>query len=62
MRDANGANPLLDDSRLRLLACPVCHGDLAYGGGDEIVCQSCRRQYPVRDGLPVLLASAATQP
>ncbi len=53
---------LLDDARLRLLACPVCHGDLAHTASTGIACQACGRQYPVRDGLPVLLAGAATLP
>ena len=44
-----------------ILACPAPdHGavepDLATG---EIVCTVCRRRYPVRDGIPVMLIDEA---
>lgn len=49
-----------------LLACPSCRSDLAYESlqdhpreGEEIeegalACRKCRRQYPIRDGIPEL--------
>lgn len=33
-----------------LLACPVCGGELGRHGSD-LVCESCSRGYPVRDGI-----------
>ncbi len=47
---------------LAMLACPVCHAELAPADEQEIVCTGCGRRYPVRDGLPVLLAAAARDP
>ncbi len=50
---------------LELLACPACHGPLktlgeATGGAmGTIACGACRRVYPVRDGIPVLVAAEA---
>lgn len=44
-----------------MLACPVCHAALAAFGEQEIDCSGCGRRYPVRDGLPILLASAALE-
>src|SRR5260370_23988766 len=45
-----------------VLCCPVCHGRLAPIGsaGDFIeegalTCSSCRKEYPVRGGIPVFL-------
>ncbi len=39
-----------------LLACPVCRGGLSLEREDgEIRCRSCRRAYPMQDGIPVLL-------
>jgi glycosyltransferase involved in cell wall biosynthesis/ubiquinone/menaquinone biosynthesis C-methylase UbiE len=34
------------------LACPACHGDLAWAEG-ESRCRSCEARYPVDDGIPV---------
>lgn len=59
----------LDPKLLADLACPACRGELALEeGGDEaagtwLVCRAeeCRRRYPVRDGVPVLMESEATR-
>jgi len=53
--------PRWDEAALALLACPVCQGGLAQSGEQEIACSGCGRRYPVRDGLLVLLASAALE-
>jgi hypothetical protein len=42
-----------------LLACPACHGDLRIDS-DRVVCASCRRSYPMIDGIPVLIAELAS--
>jgi uncharacterized protein YbaR (Trm112 family) len=49
----------LDDAALAMLACPVCHAPLTKADDSTVLCAGCRRRYPVRDGLPVLLAAAA---
>ena len=41
-----------------ILRCPACHGTLTDGEG-ELVCEACALAYPVRDGIPVLLADDA---
>ncbi len=41
-----------------LIACPSCHGSLVRGGA-WLACGRCRVRYPVRAGVPVLLASEA---
>jgi uncharacterized protein len=52
--------PLIDETALRLLACPVCHAALTTEQ-ETVLCTGCGRRYPVRDGLPILLADAARQ-
>jgi len=51
----------IDDNALRMLACPVCHAALALLNEQTVLCTGCGRHYPMRDGLPVLLADAARQ-
>jgi len=45
---------------LEILACPNCKGPLRESG-DALVCNACRLKYPVREGIPVLLAEEAEQ-
>ncbi|XAW58131.1 Trm112 family protein [Blastococcus sp. HT6-4] len=53
----------LDPDLLSILACPDSHHtpltvDEAAG---ELVCGTCHRAFPVRDGIPVLLLDEARQ-
>jgi uncharacterized protein YbaR (Trm112 family) len=49
----------IDETALGMLACPVCHAALALIPPAAVRCAACGRRYPIRDGLPILLASAA---
>ncbi|QWC84049.1 Trm112 family protein [Nocardioidaceae bacterium] len=50
----------LDKTLLDLLACPQCHGGLrADEEREELVCETCRLAYPVRDDIPVMLVDDA---
>ncbi len=45
---------------LDILVCPECKKPLAYRTEPETLkCPQCRRVYPVRDGIPVLLIDEA---
>ena len=48
----------VDDALLAILACPACQGDIALKD-NKIVCTRCGRRYPIKDGVPVLLADEA---
>jgi len=52
---------LIDEAALRLLACPACHAGLTLLDEETLLCSGCGRRYLIRDGLPVLLISAAPQ-
>ena len=39
---------------LDILACPACKTPVALQG-DELVCGSCQRRYPIRNDIPVML-------
>ena len=38
--------------------CPKCKGDLLFEDA-RIVCPACRKAYPIRDDIPVMLISEA---
>jgi hypothetical protein len=53
---------MIDTKLLDILACPVCKGDIEYDAKNEkIICTECSRRYPVKDGIPVMLADEAEQ-
>jgi uncharacterized protein len=52
---------VLDPEFLKRLACPQCKVDLRLEE-DKLVCTQCRRRFPVRDGIPVLLLDEAEAP
>lgn len=39
---------------LDILACPACKTKVVLEG-ERLVCASCGRKYPIRDGIPVML-------
>lgn len=51
---------MVDKKLLEILACPACKGDVEEKEG-RIVCKSCGRKYPVRDGVPVMLIKEAVE-
>jgi uncharacterized protein len=58
----------LDEQLLEILACPTeDHAPLTPGAPDDpeadvLTCVECGRQYPVRDGIPVLLIDESVAP
>ena len=48
---------------LEILACPACHGEVEYFEEKAVIqCNQCRRQYPVRDDIPIMLVDEAKIP
>jgi len=52
---------MIDAELLSILACPACRGDVDLKDG-WIVCSQCRRQYPVKDDIPIMLVDEAKMP
>lgn len=47
---------MLPHDLLDILVCPVCKGPLEVrDNGQSLFCPACERDYPVREGIPVLL-------
>jgi len=45
---------------LEILVCPVCKKPLVQKeNGESLKCAQCRRVYPVRDDIPILLVDEA---
>jgi uncharacterized protein YbaR (Trm112 family) len=52
--------PMIPQELLDILVCPVCKKALVQKEtGESLKCGECRRVYPVRDGIPVLLVDEA---
>lgn len=49
---------MIDKELLNIMACPVCKGDVKLEN-EKIVCIKCKRRYPIRDGIPIMLIDEA---
>jgi len=51
----------VDPRLLEILACPLCKTSVALtADGNGLKCSQCRRVYPIRDDIPVMLIDQAT--
>ena len=59
----NGGTLGIDPALLEILACPDTHHTRLTVDveASELVCPTCSRAFPVRDGIPVLLLDEARQ-
>jgi len=46
---------------LEILVCPVDHAPVRETA-THLICSSCGRRYPIRDGIPVMLVEEAEPP
>jgi uncharacterized protein YbaR (Trm112 family) len=52
---------MIPQDLLDILVCPVCRKPLKVKeNGGSLKCGECRRVYPVRDDIPILLVDEAT--
>ena len=51
----------VDPDLLQILACPVDHAPVR-DITTHLVCTSCGRRYPIREGIPVMLVDEAEPP
>lgn len=49
---------MIDEELKAILACPACKGDLLFEE-TRIICPACRKAYPIKDGIPVMLIGEA---
>lgn len=56
---------MIDKELLDILACPACKADVVLetlGSEEKITCTKCKRKYPVKDGIPIMLIDEAEMP
>lgn len=52
----------MDNRLLEILVCPLCKGPLELDKkAQELICHADKLAYPIRDGIPVMLADEARQ-
>ena len=44
---------------LEVLICPVCRKSLVIRGQDSLKCNDCKRVYPIRDDIVIMLEAYA---
>ncbi|OGO93566.1 MAG: hypothetical protein A3F10_05960 [Coxiella sp. RIFCSPHIGHO2_12_FULL_42_15] len=50
----------MDQTLLDILACPLCKGKLVlHSNKQELMCRFDKLAYPIRSGIPVMLADEA---
>ncbi|MEK7849280.1 MAG: Trm112 family protein [Candidatus Omnitrophota bacterium] len=49
---------MLDKKLFEILACPKCKKALKEEN-DELICLNCRKAYPIKDGIPIMLIEEA---
>lgn len=56
--EAGGVDPKL----LEILVCPVTRGPLEYDrAANELISQGAKLAYPIREGVPIMLAEEARE-
>lgn len=62
MSDAFQTPNTVDPRLLEVLVCPVTRGPLTYDReANELVSKGARLAYPIREGVPIMLAEEARQ-
>ena len=48
---------MVSEDLLEILACPACKTKVELVKGSWLACanEDCRRKYPIRDGIPIML-------
>lgn len=57
-----GRAPAIDRHMLEALVCPVTQGRLSYDAeAQELISKSAHLAFPIRNGIPIMLASEARE-
>lgn len=54
------ATEMINQDLLDILVCPQCKGSVLLSEkGDGLLCKSCKLEYEIRDGIPIMLIDEA---
>ncbi len=60
--DRKGTAVAVDPELLKILVCPECKTPVQLTPDEQgLRCQTCRRVYPIKDDIPVMLVDEAQQ-
>ena len=60
--DQTGGSRTVDRMLLEILVCPLTHQTLEYDAArSELISRRARLAYPIRDGIPIMLAEEARE-
>jgi len=48
----------MDSKLLKILACPICKGDLKLKE-DKLICHNCRKYFSIENDIPIMLIEKA---
>ena len=51
---------MIDKTLLEILACPLCKSSVELKDS-KICCTKCKRKYPIKDGIPIMLIEEAEE-
>jgi len=49
---------MLNKELIEILACPICKNSVTQEN-DKIVCFNCKKKYPIKDDIPIMLIDEA---
>ena len=49
---------MIDKELLDILACPACKSDVELKE-NKIICKKCHKNYPIKNGIPVMIIDEA---
>ena len=52
---------MINKELLDILACPACKSDVKLEN-NKIVCTQCKKRYPIKDDIPIMLIDEAEDP
>ncbi len=51
---------MIDKELIDILACPACKSDVELKD-DRIICKGCKRKYPIKNGIPIMIIDEAQE-
>lgn len=49
---------MIDKDLIKILACPKCKDDVEVTA-NKVICRTCKKYYPIKDDVPIMLIDEA---